>query len=108
MQDDPPTGDEAVSGLPEHWLTPKNEPVEKPYPSPLEPGVICRVEMARSAMSWKADIEAYLVEQELTTDLAETVAKLMDVSGWNLPTTVAHLRLCLKPEHGGTYVEDPA
>lgn len=30
------------------WFMPKNEPVEKPYPSPLEPGVICRVEMARS------------------------------------------------------------
>jgi hypothetical protein len=64
--------------------------------------------MARSAKHWIDDIRAYLVEQELTTDLAETVAKLMDHAGWSLPETVARLREVMLPEHGGTYVDDPA
>lgn len=88
------------------WFSPKNEPVEKPYQrGPLEPGVVCRVEMARSATYWLDDIRAYLVEQELTIDLAETVAKLMDHTGWSLPETVAQLRTIMLPEHGGTYEE---
>lgn len=89
------------------WFLPKNQPVEKPYQrGPLEPGVICRVEMARSAMTWLDDIKAYLVELELSTELAETVAGLMDVAGWSMETAVAQMRLCLTPENGGTYVED--
>lgn len=90
------------------WFDPKNEPVEKPYPDPLGPGVIARVQLARSATHWLADIEAYLVEQELATALAPTVAKLMDHAGWSLPTAVAQMRSIMLPEHGGTYVEGGA
>jgi len=87
------------------WFDPKNEPVEKPYPDLLEPGVVARVRMARSAGHWLPDIEAYLVEQELSTDIAPAIAKLMDHTGWSLPTTVTQVRSIMLPEHGGTYVE---
>lgn len=78
-------------------------PVFKPYPT--DPDAYARVEMARSAEAWLDDIRAYLVEQELTTDLAETVAGLMDVSGWSMQTAVAQMRTCMLPEHGGTHTE---
>ena len=54
--------------------------IERPYPSPLEPGVVARVEMARSARTWMPDVEAYLVERGLTTELAPTVCDLIDAA----------------------------
>jgi len=51
---------------------------EKPYhDGPLSDGVVAHVQMARSARTWIADVEAYLVERGLTTELAPTVCDLM-------------------------------
>ena len=54
---------------------------EKPFrDGPLPSGVIARVQMARSARTWRADVEAYLVGRGLTTELAPTVCDLMDAA----------------------------
>lgn len=63
---------------------------ESPYPPEGR-----RVILKRSATGWLADIEAYLTEQEMPTSLAESVAKVMDVSGWSCAETVARLRQLL-------------
>ena len=63
--------------------------IEKPYSQHLEPG---RFQFARSAKTWLADIEASLVEQEMTTDLAPTVAGLLDATGISLEDAVSALR----------------
>lgn len=78
--------------MPEHFA-------EKPYPTPLGSGVAARAELARSAETWRADIEAYLVERQLTTDLADSVIRLMDFAGWSLEFTVDELQLILR-EYG--------
>jgi hypothetical protein len=36
--------------------------------------------MARSARTWMADVEAYLVERGLTTELAPTVCDVIDAA----------------------------
>jgi len=51
--------------------------------------------MARSASHWRADIEAYLVEKQLSTELADAVIGVMDVSGWSLEYTVSQMRTIL-------------
>jgi len=61
----------------------------RPYP---EAG---RVVLARTATAWLADIEAYLVEQEMPTTLAPIVAGVIDVSGASLASVVAALRAAL-------------
>lgn len=66
--------------------------IEKPYPPPLEPGVVACVVMARTATAFMADIEAHLVDQGMSATLAPTVAAMMDISGWNLPTAAHALK----------------
>lgn len=61
----------------------------KPYGEPDQPG---RFQFARSAKTWLPDIEAYLVEQEMSTDLAPTVAGLIDVTGQSLEAAVSAIR----------------
>jgi len=70
------------------WL-PERKPDAHESPFPV-PG--CRVILKRSAMGWLDDIEAYLVEQEMPVGLAESVAKVMDVSGWSCAETVRRFR----------------
>lgn len=71
---------------------------EKPYPTPNDdPRVLAHVEASRTATRWLPDIAAYLVEQELSTELAETVAKYMDVSGSSLARAVADIKSVLYP-----------
>jgi hypothetical protein len=79
---------------------------EKPYDPPLGPPVwvdgygecevIARVQMARSAAHWADDIKAYLVEQELSVELADPVIGLMDAFGFTVHAAVAHIRQALK------------
>lgn len=69
---------------------------EKPYPQPLGPGEVARVDLARSAKSWLPDIEAYLVEQQLNAALAPIVVGLMDRTGWTLERAVGELRVVLR------------
>lgn len=55
--------------------------MEKPYhDGPLPPGVVAHVQMARSAHAWLPDVEAYLAERGLTTELAPTVCDLIDAA----------------------------
>lgn len=72
------------------WL-PERKPDahESPYPGD---GVTTSVVLKRSALGWLPEIEAYLTEQEMPTSLAESVAKVMDVSGWTCAETVARFR----------------
>jgi hypothetical protein len=58
------------------------------------------VDRAHSANAYAdglEDIEAYLVERELSARLAPTVAGLIDVSGWSLERAVAEMRLAFQP-----------
>lgn len=75
------------------WL-PERKPDahESPYPPEMGPGVVARVVLKRSAAGWLDDIKAYLIEQEMPVDLAESVAKVMDVSGWSCAETVRRFR----------------
>lgn len=73
--------------------------IERPYYSdgPLPPGVVARVQMARSALTWLAEVEAYLVEQGLTTELAPAVCKFMDAFGCTVEYAVARIQSVLEP-----------
>ena len=54
---------------------------EKPYADgPLPDDVVAHVQMSRTAHTWIADVEAYLVERGLTTEFAPTVCDLMDAA----------------------------
>lgn len=71
-------------------------PIERPYPSPLtHPWMVARVEMARSAESWRADIEAMLVESGMTTELTDTVIGLVDKTGYSVTESIDVLRRLL-------------
>jgi hypothetical protein len=81
------------------WLPDrKPDAHESPYPPELGPGVVARVVLKRSALGWLSDIEAYLAEQEMPISLAESVAKVMDVSGWSCAETVERFRELLDSE----------
>lgn len=70
---------------------------EKPYPStPDDARVLAHVEASRTARAWLPDIAAYLVEQELSTELAETVAGYMDVTGLSLARAVLDIKSVLR------------
>jgi hypothetical protein len=54
---------------------------EKPYSDgPLPDGVVAHVQMSRSARTWIADVEAYLVERGLTAEVAPIVCDMMDAA----------------------------
>lgn len=71
---------------------------EKPYPDPTnDPQVVAHVQASRSSRHWLPDVAAYLVEQELTADLAETVAGYMDVTGLSVQRAVEDIKQVLAP-----------
>lgn len=59
----------------------------KPYGT----GDLNATPFAMSAETWREDIEAYLVEHELSAELASTVIKMIDTSGWTLVRAVKML-----------------
>lgn len=71
---------------------------ERPYLTPSnDPRVVAHVEASRTARHWLPDIEACLVEQELSSELAETVAGYMDVTGLSVTRAVLDIKSVLRP-----------
>lgn len=71
---------------------------EKPYPDDRQ---AAHVVASRTAARWLPDIAAYLVEQELTAELAQMVAGYMDVTGMSMQRAVADIKSVLKPPVSG-------
>jgi hypothetical protein len=76
-------------------------------PAPRRPSGPSRTEtsvitwrMGEAASTYRLELEeleAYLVEHELSARLAPTVAGLIDVGGWSLERAVAEMRLTVRP-----------